>query len=332
MIIVLDSSVDSKSDALKSGSQTANLTSNWEELEKKATKASDSEINQLTKTLAKNWTNATTLSNLVTLPLQAGSALTKLTQSSSDAAKPTTKLSGTGTNLLDWFSNESKPASEEKTEAKAATPESNLSKTQSVATASESRESGNLSDYVPQAVISATEFIFGALEGARETAANASIATANADSKSADTATKPIDAKSATPHTTPSKTVVESRPPRISRPESDPFLQTVPPEFQPQLKVENGKLVYTDPLKAVRIEGSGDRRLTAIIADASRGNQTQLFANPDGDKGRTSYLSIKGRGAWLSGWRVLIRWSHSDTETRWTNSTDCWKDRFDSVL
>ena len=160
VINVLDSTVDSKSDAKKSGSQSANLISDWSELEKKATKASDSDITSITK----------------------------------------------------------------------------------------------ITEYVPKAIISATEILFGA----------------NSESKA--------------PHATPLNIIPETQETKRIPMAADPFLKMIPKETQAQLKIENGKLVYIDPLKAVRVEGTGDKRLTAIIGDATTCGATKLFANPDGSR------------------------------------------------
>ena len=261
VIEVLDSTVDSHFDAKTSGSQTAKLTSNWGELEKKATKASDSDLNQLTKTLAENWTNTATLSNLVTLPLQATSAIAKLAQGSSETAKS---------------SSENKTA-EKSQEGTTDAAKLNATGTHAVKTDNASTKATDASGYIPDALISATEFIFGAISGS-DTASSTGVKPTEA------AAAKPETSKPSAPHTTPGEMANENRQPKVSRPDSDPFLKTVPPEFQPQLRVENGKLVYSDPLKAVRIEGTGDRRLTAIIGDSNKGDQTQLFANPDGSR------------------------------------------------
>lgn len=163
---VLDSLVDPKSDAKKSGSQSANLLANWSELEKKATKASDSDLTKITAEIKNNPSKSADI------------------------------------------------------------------------------------EHVPNAVINSNEIIFGPKA----------------------------------PHATPTESKTFGGEARLLKLTPDPFLKKIPPEFQPQLKTENGKLVYTDPLKAVRIEGEGDKRLTAIIGDSTNGGATQLFANPDGSR------------------------------------------------
>jgi hypothetical protein len=329
--------VDLKSDCKKSGSECANLTADWNDLERKAQKASDDDLKKLTNTLSNSWTDVSNLSKLVLLPTQSktASALEKLASIAPVTVKVAynisevvignvaDKVSNAGSKIMSWFTGDSKTPATKPVESTATGEKP--AKADEKQTAKPEEATSTNDAIIPPAVIKPDEIIFGAADQTEDTKAHSAApapqatpeaAAAGAEIKSPKTETQPVS-EAAPQGTNPApEEDAESQKDKPEKVETrktsgtaiqDPFLRTIPAELRPQLKLEGDKLVYLDPLRSVRLEGTGDNKLTAIIGDAKNGlAPATLIANPDGTReytvgGMSIYKLLTTKGAFQTG-------------------------------
>ncbi|MDZ4834981.1 MAG: hypothetical protein SGJ27_14485 [Candidatus Melainabacteria bacterium] len=291
--------VSRQSDAKKTNepqSGTA-LLADWNELHKKAVKASDDDITKLTKSLNASWTDVSTLAKIACLNTQSESKstleqLSNLGPVKIDAATKmayrtgamsveaiVTKVGSVGADLLSWFfgnGSEAKGSDAKSEIASTGKPEKASLAKPDIASAAGTKTDSTKGDatatgFLPDAIFKTDGIIFGTIENMT----GLSLCGIGSKKPESQVASKPEEPAEAPVKTAAAEAEAET---------AAAVTSSDKPIVTPEIKTEDGKILYSSPDKSIHLQRNPDGSILTSVENKLTGVVGELFADIKGSR------------------------------------------------